>query len=82
MAQGVVRASCRGVFVVDVTFGGCAHAVRAKVSGHLHQHLIRVLPGDEVEVEISPYDLSRGRITYRGRRKTADLPPLEMNNVP
>jgi len=41
------------------------HAVLAHVSGKMRMHFIRVLPGDRVLVELSPYDLSRGRITYR-----------------
>jgi translation initiation factor IF-1 len=42
-----------------------AHQVLAHVSGKIRMHFIRVLPGDRVLVELSPYDLSRGRITYR-----------------
>ena len=41
------------------------HEVLAHVSGKIRMHFIRVLPGDRVLVELSPYDLSRGRITYR-----------------
>ena len=41
------------------------HKVLAHVSGKIRLHFIRVLPGDRVLVELSPYDLSRGRITYR-----------------
>lgn len=41
------------------------HKVLAHVSGKMRKHFIRILPGDEVLVEISPYDLSRGRIIYR-----------------
>ena len=41
------------------------HKVLAYVSGKIRLHFIRVLPGDRVLVELSPYDLSRGRITYR-----------------
>jgi translation initiation factor IF-1 len=43
------------------------HKVLAYVSGKIRMHFIRVLPGDRVLVELSPYDLSRGRITYRFR---------------
>ena len=39
--------------------------VLAKISGKMRRHYIRILPGDKVRVELSPYDLSRGRITYR-----------------
>ena len=43
------------------------HIVLAHVSGKIRMHNIRILPGDSVTVELSPYDLSRGRITYRRR---------------
>jgi translation initiation factor IF-1 len=41
------------------------HIVLAHVSGKMRMHFIRILPGDKVKLELSPYDLSRGRITYR-----------------
>ena len=41
------------------------HVVLAHVSGKMRMHFIRILPGDKVTVELSPYDLTRGRITYR-----------------
>jgi translation initiation factor IF-1 len=41
------------------------HSVLAHISGKMRMHYIRILPGDRVVVELSPYDLSRGRITYR-----------------
>jgi translation initiation factor IF-1 len=41
------------------------HEVLAHISGKIRMHYIRVLPGDKVLIELSPYDLSRGRITYR-----------------
>jgi translation initiation factor IF-1 len=41
------------------------HEVIAQISGKMRMHYIRILPGDRVTVEISPYDLTRGRITYR-----------------
>ncbi len=43
------------------------HIVLAHISGKIRMHNIRILPGDSVTVELSPYDLSRGRITYRRR---------------
>ena len=43
------------------------HTVLAKVSGKMRKHFIRILPGDKVTLEISPYDLTKGRITYRVR---------------
>ena len=42
------------------------HEILAHVSGKMRMHYIRILPGDKVTVEISPYDLSKGRIVYRG----------------
>ena len=41
------------------------HTVMAHVSGKIRMHFIKILPGDQVRLELSPYDLSRGRITYR-----------------
>ena len=41
------------------------HEVLAHISGKMRMHFIKILPGDRVTVELSPYDLSRGRITYR-----------------
>ena len=41
------------------------HIVLAHISGRMRKHYIKILPGDRVLVELSPYDLSRGRITYR-----------------
>lgn len=41
------------------------HKVLAHVSGRMRKHFIRILPGDRVQVELSPYDLTRGRIIYR-----------------
>jgi translation initiation factor IF-1 len=41
------------------------HRIIAHISGKMRMHYIKILPGDKVTVELSPYDLSRGRITYR-----------------
>jgi translation initiation factor IF-1 len=41
------------------------HEILAHISGRMRKHFIRILPGDEVLVELSPYDLTRGRIVYR-----------------
>lgn len=43
------------------------HVVTAHISGRMRKHYIRILTGDKVKVELTPYDLSKGRITYRGR---------------
>ena len=71
--EGVVSESLRdATFRVELANG---HEVMAKISGRLRVNYIRVLPGDRVLVELSPYDLSRGRITYRfstgGPRRTS-----------
>ena len=50
------------MFKVELDNG---HQVLAHVSGKMRMHFIRILPGDRVTVELSPYDLSRGRIIYR-----------------
>ena len=52
------------VFEVELENG---HKILAHISGKLRMHYIRILPGDKVTVEISPYDLKRGRITWRGK---------------
>jgi len=44
---------------------GNGHNVLAHISGKMRMHYIRILPGDKVQVELTPYDLQRGRITYR-----------------
>jgi len=58
----VVEALPNATFRVELANG---HRVLAHISGKIRVHYIRVLPGDKVLVELSPYDLSRGRITYR-----------------
>ncbi|MDT8318506.1 MAG: translation initiation factor IF-1 [bacterium] len=50
------------MFKVELENG---HKVLAHISGKMRMHYIKILPGDKVRVELSPYDLSRGRITYR-----------------
>ncbi len=64
----VVAALPNAMFRVEVDIGGEAHMVLATISGKMRKYYIRILPGDSVNVEISPYDLSRGRITYRGKK--------------
>ncbi len=58
----VVEALPNATFRVQLANG---HLVLAHISGKIRVHYIRVLPGDRVLIELSPYDLSRGRITYR-----------------
>lgn len=45
------------------------HKVLAHISGKMRMHFIKILPGDRVTVQLSPYDLTRGRITYRSKNK-------------
>jgi translation initiation factor IF-1 len=45
------------------------HEIMAHVSGKMRMHYIRILPGDKITVEMSPYDLTKGRITCRGERR-------------
>ena len=45
------------------------HKVLAHISGKMRMHYIKILPGDVVTIELSPYDLTRGRITFRGKGK-------------
>jgi len=58
----VVEPLPNAMFRVELDNG---HKVLAHVSGKMRMHFIRILPGDKVKVELSPYDLTRGRITYR-----------------
>ncbi|MBE0476812.1 MAG: translation initiation factor IF-1 [Coriobacteriia bacterium] len=58
----VVEPLPNAMFRVELDNG---HRVLAHISGKMRMHYIRILPGDRVVVELSPYDLSRGRITYR-----------------
>lgn len=58
----VIEALPNAMFRVELTNG---HKVLAHISGKMRQHYIRILPEDRVVVELSPYDLSRGRIVYR-----------------
>ena len=61
--EGVVREALpNAMFRVELENG---HRIMAHVSGRMRTHFIRILPGDKVTIEMSPYDLSRGRITYR-----------------
>ncbi|WP_127009766.1 translation initiation factor IF-1 [Veillonella sp. CHU110] len=58
----VVEALPNAMFQVELENG---HIVLAHVSGKMRMNFIRILPGDKVTMELTPYDLSRGRITYR-----------------
>ena len=61
--EGVVKEALpNAMFRVELDNG---HVVLAHVSGKMRMHFIRILPGDRVKMELSPYDLTRGRITFR-----------------
>ena len=58
----VVESLPNTTFQVDI---GNGHTILAHISGKLRMNFIRILPGDKVTMEVSPYDLTRGRITWR-----------------
>jgi translation initiation factor IF-1 len=58
----VIEPLPNAMFRVELENG---HKILAHVSGKIRMHYIRILPGDKVTIELSPYDLSRGRITFR-----------------
>ncbi|HCD81116.1 MAG: translation initiation factor IF-1 [Acutalibacteraceae bacterium] len=60
----VVEAMPNAMFKVEIQGG---HVILAHISGKLRMNFIRILPGDKVTVEMSPYDLSKGRITWRSK---------------
>lgn len=60
----VVEALPNAMFRVEIQNG---HRLLAHISGKLRMNFIRILPGDKVTVELSPYDLTRGRIIWRGK---------------
>ena len=63
--EGVVgEAMPNAMFKVEIQGG---HVILAHISGKLRMNFIRILPGDKVTVEMSPYDLSKGRITWRSK---------------
>ncbi|HEY0006611.1 MAG TPA: translation initiation factor IF-1 [Pyrinomonadaceae bacterium] len=63
-AEGLVIDKLPNAFF-KVRLEGTEHVVLAQISGKMRKNFIRILPGDRVSIEMSPYDLSRGRITYR-----------------
>ena len=61
--DGVVRESLgNAMFRVELENG---HVIMAHISGKMRMHYIKILPGDKVKIEMSPYDLTKGRITFR-----------------
>ena len=64
--EGIVKEALPNAkFRVELENG---HIVEAHISGKIRMHFIRILPGDTVKVELSPYDLTKGRITFRGSK--------------
>ncbi|MBI4185564.1 translation initiation factor IF-1 [Candidatus Berkelbacteria bacterium] len=61
----VTEALPNAMFRVVISFGEERHTVLATLSGKMRLHRIKILPGDTVKVQLSPYDLTRGRISYR-----------------
>ncbi len=62
---GVVVETLPGTkFIVELENG---HKIMAHIAGRMRRHYIRIIPGDRVKVEMTPYDLSKGRITFRER---------------
>ena len=75
MLEGtVVEPLPNAMFKVELENG---HSVLAYSAGKMRMHRIRILPGDRVQVEITPYDLTRGRITYGTSRNHSDEGPSE-----
>ncbi len=73
LLEGVVRESLpNATFRVEIQGG---HRVLARICGKMRVHFIRILPGDTVTLEMSPYDLDRGRIIYRGSLKEREERP-------
>jgi translation initiation factor IF-1 len=64
MEGTVIETLPNTMFRVELENG---HVVTAHISGRMRKHYIRILTGDKVKVELTPYDLSKGRIVYRGR---------------
>jgi len=60
----ILEALPNAMFRVELDGG---HKVLAHISGKIRMHFIRILPGDKVKLELSPYDLSRGRIVFRNK---------------
>ncbi|MBS9768125.1 MAG: translation initiation factor IF-1 [Flavobacteriaceae bacterium] len=62
----ILEALSNAMFRVELENG---HMITAHISGKMRMHYIKILPGDRVKIEMSPYDLSKGRITFRYKTK-------------
>jgi translation initiation factor IF-1 len=63
----VLKALPNAMFLIEAQMGEVKHEALCQVAGRMRRNFIRILPGDRVTVELSPYDLKRGRIVYRQR---------------
>ena len=69
--DGLIKeALSNAMFRVELENG---HIITAHISGKMRMHYIKILPGDKVKVEMSPYDLTKGRITYRYKQNTMKI---------
>lgn len=69
MEGKIIDALPNTTFRVELTNG---HVITAHISGRMRKNYIRILTGDTVTVELTPYDLTKGRITYRGKKKPVE----------
>ncbi len=77
MQGKVVQALANTQFKVKLDSG---HEIVAHIAGRMRKHFIRILPGDVVTVAISPYDITKGRITYRGPLRQAQTEDEDSTN--
>jgi len=69
--EGIIKESLpNAMFRVELENG---HLVLAHISGKIRKNFIKILPGDRVKVELTPYDLNRGRITYRVQERRGEV---------
>ena len=74
----ILESMPNAMFRVELDNG---HEILAHISGKIRKNFIRILPGDKVKVEMTPYDLSRGRITYRLKQKPRRFPMKVRSSV-
>lgn len=74
----VIKALPNAHFIVRITDEGFeGHEVNAHISGKMRLNYIKILPGDDVILELTPFDLTKGRIVYRGKEKRDPNAPLD-----
>ena len=80
--DGVIKETLpSAMFRVEIEIGEKKHEVLAHVSGKMRMHFIKMLPGDIVTLEISPYDIKRGRIVYRKKQGKYESSSFSKENV-